>query len=259
MRLFFVGCLIRLKKRRFPRRTGALRLPLFAERLPGRWGHISTREFSNWLRGPEHTVVPICVASLLAGFIIWIAAAKRFPSPQKPFESAATRAGFTAALIAAATLVLRATWLHGRAGHVAENALITLFIALVTILPATFVAMFMGVPDRALRLTMQGDSATGNPPFSLRPIHGLYSVCVFPLLSPFVPSIINEPATPALHPAGIASRRRASNTSPFNIYIHHPGRLRDCLRHASRGNRSEVSIRCGYEQAALSFGRRSVR
>jgi hypothetical protein len=136
------------------------------------------------------------VAGALAGFIVGVATASRSRSPMRVSGDAPTRAGFLTAFIAASLLVFRATVLTGRAGQIAYPGLMTLLAAVVTILPATLFAMFMGGLGRAVRLAFDGEPADGKPAFTFRPIHALYAGCVLALLSPFIPGLFSEPPPP---------------------------------------------------------------
>jgi len=145
---------------------------------------------------PSQTILPMLAAGALAGFIVGIATASRSRSAMRVSGDAPTRAGFLASFIAASLLVTRATILHGRAGHVTDAGLSTLLAAVVTILPGTLFAMFMGGLGRAVRLAFDADPADGEPAFTFRPIHALYAGCVLALLSPFIPGLFSEPPPP---------------------------------------------------------------
>jgi len=145
---------------------------------------------------PSQTILPMLAAGALAGFVVGLATASRSRSAMRLSGDAPTRAGFLASFIAASLLVTRATILHGRAGHLTDAGLSTLLAAVVTILPGTLFAMFMGGLGRAVRLAFDADPADGKPAFTFRPIHALYAGCVLALLSPFIPGLFSEPPPP---------------------------------------------------------------
>lgn len=151
-------------------------------------------EVKLWFRGPEHILIPILVPAILAGLVIGFLTAKRTRTRRQPFAEASTKAGFLAALIAAALLVARETIHQGQAGHFAVHGFRALFIALVTILPATLLAMFAGSLARAVRLALLGDGA--ETAFRFRAVHLLYAACGFALLSPFIPGLLKAPPPP---------------------------------------------------------------
>jgi len=163
---------------------------------------------AGWLRGPEVTVLPIVIAAGLAGAITGTLTAHTSVDPRTPFAAAPTRAGFLAAVIGAALLVLRATVIHGRPGSIAWVGLVTLFTAAVSVLPATLLASFLGGTGRAMRLATKRDQGSGTPMFAFRPIFLLYIACGLALLSPFVPGCLSKQGSnvargaPAAEPKG---------------------------------------------------------
>jgi hypothetical protein len=127
--------------------------------------------------GPAATVVPILVASSVSEFVVGaVASANSEPGSEQEFKDTATRAGFVTALVAAAILVIRTTVLHAEPGHVTGLALLTLFHAVVTLLPATLFAMFMGALGGAGRIAILGNPDLGRPAFTFQPRHALYVV-----------------------------------------------------------------------------------
>jgi len=173
-----------------------------------------------WLRGPEATVVPTIVAAGLAGAITGAITAQRSATPQTPFDAVPTRAGFLAAVLAAALLVLRTTLLYATPGSIALPGLITLFTAAVSVLPATLVANFLGGTGRAMRLATRREGGSGMPILTFRPILLLYIACGLALLSPFVPGCLSSPRSPVVGgaPAARANARVLPPAVPSFTY-----------------------------------------
>ena len=155
------------------------------------------------------------VSAILAGLVIGFVTARRTPVRAQPFAEAATKAGFLAALIAAALLVARETIRHAQPGQFAAAGFRALFVASVTILPATLLAMFAGSMARATRLALQGDGTS--TAFQFRAVHLLYVACVLALLSPFVPGLLKEPPPPGksvVATAPTSAPKRAAEPAP---------------------------------------------
>lgn len=150
----------------------------------------------SWLRGPVRTAFPMLWANTLAGFIIGCLNRTR-GTTRSFFEEVPTKAGFLCSFVSASALVVYSSILHGKAGHVASDALLTLFIAVVSVLPATLCAAFFGGLGSAVRSAF---FRTGRPKFQLRPIHAVYLLCFLGLLSPFVPGVFREPLPPSPPP-----------------------------------------------------------
>lgn len=182
---------------------GASALPLAA---------VLGEEVKLWFRGPEHIVIPMLVSAILAGLVIGFLTAQRTRARTQPFAEESTKAGFLAALIAAALLVARETIRHGQPGHFAAPGFRALFIVAVTILPATLLAMFAGSLARAARLALQGEGA--GMAFRFRAVHLLYGACVLALFSPFVPGLLKEPPAkkPLVATAPVLSQNRFDET-----------------------------------------------
>ncbi len=149
--------------------------------------------------GPAATIVPILVASSLTGLVVGaVASANAEPGSEQGFKETATRAGFVTALVAAAILVIRTTVLHAVPGQVTGLALLTLFHAVVTLLPATLFAMFTGGLSGAGSIAFRGNPDLGRPAFTFQPIHALYIGCALAFLAPFAPSFVSRPEPPRI-------------------------------------------------------------
>jgi len=169
--------------------------------------------------GPASTIVPVLLVASLAGLVVGtVASAEAESERAQEFKETATRAGFVAALVAAAVLVVRATILHGTVGQMSGPGLITLFHAVVTLLPATLFGMFMGAVGGAGRVAILGNPDLGKPAFSFRPIHALYAVCALAFLAPFLPGFLSPPRPPDIAPRPSPTMEPSAPEAPAFAY-----------------------------------------
>lgn len=156
---------------------------------------------------PAVTIVPILLSASLAGLIIGTLAGTREDLLREDgLNEWPTRGGFIAALVAAALLVVRTTLAHAQPGQLTGIGLVTLFSAVVALMPATLFAMFMGALAGAGRIAVRGSPDLGKPAFTFRPIHALYVVCLLAMLAPLVPGFLSKPAPPSAASRIISSR-----------------------------------------------------
>jgi hypothetical protein len=166
--------------------------------------------------GPASTIFPIFVGASLTGFLIGAVCRDKDDQEARrsSFDDASTRAGFRAAVLAAAVLVLRATLKAGEPGSVAFPALFVLFVAVVALLPATLLAMGAGGFGAALQSALSGDAQAGRSQFRFLPIHLLYVGCVLAFLSPFIPVLLSPPPAEPIQIAQPVARPKTEPPPP---------------------------------------------
>jgi hypothetical protein len=120
-----------------------------------------------WLKGPEGTVLPMLWAGALAGFIVGCLSAARAQA-KSFFDEAPTKAGFLCSFISASALVMYSSIHNGRAGHVVSAALLTLFVAVVSVLPSTLFAAFSAVCRDGLKTRARRKSVRQRSPLCER-------------------------------------------------------------------------------------------